>query len=75
MRTETEIREKIKQIETDYNHILIGSFANIVTNAPRALMQLSATKLLEGLYFSLGENRPEYKFEEEIVLIDEAEER
>jgi hypothetical protein len=28
-------------------------------------MQLSATKLLEGLYFSLGENRPEYKFEEE----------
>ena len=64
-RTEMEIREKIKQIETDYSHVLTGDFANIVTNAPRALIQLATTKLLEGLYFSLGENRPKYKYEKE----------
>lgn len=67
MRTEKEIRHKIKDVENGYAHVLKGSMATIVENAPRALMQLSATALLDGLYFSLGEKRPRYEHEKEMV--------
>lgn len=63
MKNEKEIREEIKRIEKSSEHVLKGSFATIVENAPRALMQLQATSNLDGLYFSLGEKRPKYEFE------------
>jgi hypothetical protein len=63
MRTEEEIEEKIKEVEASYNHVLIGSMATIQINAPRALMQLQAVSILDGLYFSLGKKRPKYEHE------------
>jgi hypothetical protein len=63
MRTEKEIRDKIKDVENSYRHVLDGSMATIEENAPRALMQLSATSILDGLYFSIGEERPQYEHE------------
>jgi len=63
MRTEKEIRNKIKEVEKAYDHVLKGSMATVEINAPRALMQLSATSLLDGLYFALGEKRPKYEHE------------
>jgi hypothetical protein len=63
MKTEEEIRTKIKEIEKNYNHILTGSFATIFENAPRAMMQQSAVELLSGLYFCIDEKRPQYEFE------------
>jgi len=63
MKTEKEIRAKIKEQENSYRYVLEGSMATIVENAPRALMQLSATSLLSGLYFALGEQRPRYEHE------------
>jgi len=63
MRTEQEIRDMIKQIEESNAHVLRGSLATIVENAPRALMQLAAKSRLEGLYYALGENCPKYEYE------------
>jgi hypothetical protein len=63
VRTEQEIRDKIKEIEKGYAHVLTGSFSTIDENAPRALMQLSATIMLDILYFVLGEKRPRYDIE------------
>ena len=63
MKTEKEIRAKIKEIEKDYDHVLRGSMASVFANAPRALMQQSATSLLDGLFFVLGEKRPTYEHE------------
>ncbi len=63
MKTEKEIRDKIIDIEKNYNHVLTGAFSTIFENAPKAMMQLSTTSILDGLYFSLGENRPKYEFE------------
>ena len=63
MKTEKEIRAKIKDVEKGYEHVLTGGIATIVENAPRALMQLSATSLLNGLYFTLGEKHPKYEHE------------
>lgn len=63
MLTEKEIKAKIKEVEKSYEHVLKGSMSTIVENAPRALMQLSATSKLEGLYFCLGKKRPIYEHE------------
>ena len=63
MKSEKQIRKMIKKVEESYNHVLTGSFATIVENSPRALMQLSATSTLDGLFFVLGEKRPKYEFE------------
>ena len=63
MRTEKIIKEKIKEIENAYAHVLRGEYSTIVENAPRALMQLQATAQLEGLYFALGKTRPSYESE------------
>ena len=64
MRTEKEIRQKIEEVEKANDHVLSGSMATVDVNAPRALMQLSTTSLLDGLYFALGEERPRYEHEE-----------
>ena len=63
MRTEKEIEDKIKEVEKGYGHVLTGSMATIEENAPRALMQLCATSILDGLYFALGKPRPKYEHE------------
>ena len=63
MRTEKEIREQIKAVEKSYDHVLKGTMATIDENAPRALMQLSATSKLEALYWALGKVRPKYEHE------------
>jgi hypothetical protein len=63
MRTEQEIRDMIKQTEELNSHVLKGSFATIVENAPRALIQLAAKSRLEGLYYALDENCPKYEYE------------
>lgn len=55
MKTEKEIRNRIKKIENDYSHVLTGTLATITINAPRALMQLSAESRLEELYSVIGE--------------------
>lgn len=65
MKTEQEIRNKIKEVEKAYDHVLKGGFATVEINAPRALMQLSATSILDGLYFALGEKRPKYEHEKD----------
>lgn len=54
MKTEKEIKAKIKQVEKDYAHVLSGSLATIGINAPRALMQLDAEKVLQTLHWVLG---------------------
>jgi hypothetical protein len=63
MRSEQEIKDKIQEVENSYHHVLTGSMATVVENAPRALMQLSATAKLDGLYFALGKKRPQYEHE------------
>jgi hypothetical protein len=63
MKTEKEIKERIKMLEKNYRHVLTGSMATIDINAPRALMQLAATSTLDGLYFALGKERPKYEHE------------
>jgi hypothetical protein len=63
VRTEKEIKDKIKEIEGRYSHVLKGSMATVIENAPRALTQLSTTSLLSGLYFALGKERPKYEYE------------
>jgi hypothetical protein len=64
MRTEQEIKHMIKETEKRYDSVLKGSMATVVENAPRALMQLAATSVLDGLYFALGKDRPRYEHEE-----------
>jgi hypothetical protein len=61
VKTEAEIREMIKAVKRDYAHVLRGTIATIVENAPRALMQLEAEAKLDTLYWILGE-RYESKF-------------
>jgi hypothetical protein len=63
MKSEREIRAKIKEVEGDYRHVLDGTMATVFENAPRALMQLSATSQLDSLYFVLGVKRPQYEHE------------
>ena len=65
IRPEQEIRDRIKEIENDYSHVLKGSFATIVENAPRALMQLEAKAKLQALYYTLKEKCPQYEYEKE----------
>ena len=62
MKTEKEIRDKIKELEFDNKHLLEGELATIVENAPRALMQLQTVSQLQGLYFTLNEQCPKYNF-------------
>ena len=61
MKTEKEIREKIKDVTESYQHVLDCKLANVTENAPRALMQLQSTSILDALYFVIGEKRPQFK--------------
>lgn len=53
MKTDQEIKAKIKEIEKSYKHVLTGSLATIVINAPRALMQMQAEVQLQALHWVL----------------------
>ena len=64
MRTEKEIREKIKKLTLVYKHILDCRAATVFNNAPRALMQVEAASQLDALYWTLGEKRPKFKCDE-----------
>lgn len=61
MRSEKEIREKIKKIEKYYEDVFARNLETVEINAPAALMQLSGTSILDGLYYVLGEQRPKFK--------------
>lgn len=60
MRTKEQVKERIKQIETAYSHVLEIGPATLDVNAPRALMQLEALNWLDILYWTIGEPRPKY---------------
>lgn len=61
MKSEAEIRDKIKAFEEAYEHVLSQPLTSIDINAPVALMQVDAVSLLKGLYYVLDEKRPEYR--------------
>ena len=61
MKTEKEVRSEIAKVTKDYWHVLDCYPATVEINAPRALMQQSATSQLDTLYSVLGEKRPLYK--------------
>jgi hypothetical protein len=54
MKTESEIKAKIAEVERDYSHVLTGTTATVFENAPRALMQLEAETKLTALNWALG---------------------
>ena len=64
MKTEEEVRELIKKTEEAYAHVLELKGANIMTNSPRALMQLEATTTINAYYKILNEKRPSYLCDE-----------
>jgi hypothetical protein len=56
MVSEKQIRDKIKEINDNYHHVLhVGGCADVWTNAPRALMQCEAEAKLAILHWCLGE--------------------
>ncbi len=59
MKTEEEIRARIKELESDERHSYKP--ANVFSNAPLALIQTSINSELSGLYFALGEPKPANK--------------
>jgi hypothetical protein len=54
MKTRDEVEAKIRQIEADFSHVLTGSVATVVINAPRALEQVAAETKLATLHWVLG---------------------
>ena len=54
MKTEKEIKAKIKEIESFYEHVLHGTIASIQIDAPRALMQIEGENKLRTLHWVLG---------------------
>ena len=54
MKTEKQIKERIKMIESAYGHVLTGDLSNIQINAPRALIQVDAEARLSVLYWAIG---------------------
>ncbi|MBD1559580.1 hypothetical protein HC752_21795 [Vibrio sp. S9_S30] len=56
MRTEAEIRARIKELESDERHGYEP--ASVFSNAPLAIIQTSISAELTGLYFALGEAPP-----------------
>jgi len=64
MKTEKEIKEEIERITKNYWHVLDCYPATVQINAPRALMQLEATAVLDALYGVLQKKRPKFKCDE-----------
>lgn len=60
MRTEQEIRERIREITESFEYILTLPPASLQINAPRAIMQTTTKCNLEQLYWLLGEERPHF---------------
>ena len=56
MRTEEQIRARIKELEADERHSYKP--ASVFSNAPLAIIQTSIKSELNGLYFALGEVPP-----------------
>jgi hypothetical protein len=54
MRTKEEIQAEIKQVETNFAHVLRGSVATVDINAPRALLQIDAEAKLAALHWVIG---------------------
>lgn len=54
MKTEREIKACIRQTKKDYAHVLHGSQATLLINAPRAVLQLEAETKLRMLHWVLG---------------------
>ena len=52
---QTQIHERIGELESSYSHVLTGARSTIQINSPRALMQLGVESRLEELYALLGE--------------------
>jgi hypothetical protein len=65
MKTEQEVRELIRKLERDYEHVLTGTAATLRINAPRALMQIEAEAQIKTLYWILGE-----KYESKLNGVD-----
>lgn len=58
MKTEHEIRRRIKELELDER--IHYPPASVFSNAPLAITQTSLTSELKALYFALNEEVPEY---------------
>lgn len=54
MTNKQHIEQEIKELRSRYAHVLDGSLATIEINAPRAMLQLSATTQLRALHWVLG---------------------
>ena len=63
MKTEKEIKEQIKKVTEGYQHVLDCKMATMDSNAPRALMQISAVAKLDTLYWVLGKKRPKFEYD------------
>lgn len=65
MKTKEEIQARIKEVEERFSHVLTGSAATIVINAPRALQQVSSEAELTALYWAIGK-----KFKSKLKGVD-----
>lgn len=63
MKKESEVREKIAEIEQDGDHLINRKGENVMINAPVALMQLAIKSKLEILYWLIGEKRPKKPYD------------
>lgn len=63
MKSEQEIRDQIKEIESDNDHLINQKGALIQINAPVALLQISTKSRLDALYWTLGEKRPKKSYD------------
>lgn len=61
MMTDKEVVDAIEEVVRDYKHVLNCSRASLFANAPRLLMQISATIKLDMLYMFLKQDRPKFR--------------
>jgi hypothetical protein len=60
LKSELEIRNKIKEIYENNKHILELPLSTIFSNSIRYSMQIMSISELDMLYWCLGETRPKY---------------
>ena len=60
IKSEVEIRLKIGKVESENNHALKQPMAKVAVDGFLSIKQLSAVKQLEMLYWSIGQEMPEY---------------
>lgn len=56
MKTEAQIRQRIKQLHKDFDYALTGRVATVQINAPRALLQSVIEAELRSLHWTLDEH-------------------